>query len=190
MPLKYENIVEMKNITKEFPGVKALTDVDLDVRKGEVHALVGENGAGKSTIIKILMGVYTKTSGQIFIEGEKVDFKSPLQAQRYGLGAVYQDVNLAQHLSVAENFFMGKLPKTKLGFVDYKYMCDETKKVLDSIEVYVNPKSIIKTLSVAQQEMVSIGKILHQKSKIVIFDEPTALLTNDETEQLFRIIKR
>jgi ribose transport system ATP-binding protein len=189
MPLKYENIVEMKNITKEFPGVKALTDVDLDVRKGEVHALVGENGAGKSTIIKILMGVYTKTSGQIFIEGEKVDFKSPLQAQRYGLGAVYQDVNLAQHLSVAENFFMGKLPKTKLGFVDYKYMCDETKKVLDSIEVYVNPKSIIKTLSVAQQEMVSIGKILHQKSKIVIFDEPTALLTNDETEQLFRIIK-
>jgi len=189
MPLKYENIVEMKNITKEFPGVKALTDVDLDVHKGEVHALVGENGAGKSTIIKILMGVYTKTSGQIFIEGEKVDFKSPLQAQRYGLGAVYQDVNLAQHLSVAENFFMGKLPKTKLGFVDYKYMCDETKKVLDSIEVYVNPKSIIKTLSVAQQEMVSIGKILHQKSKIVIFDEPTALLTNDETEQLFRIIK-
>lgn len=189
MPLKYENIVEMKNITKEFPGVKALTDVALDVRKGEVHALVGENGAGKSTIIKILMGVYTKTSGQIFIEGEKVDFKSPLQAQKYGLGAVYQDVNLAQHLSVAENFFMGKLPKTKLGFIDYKYMYDETKKVLDSIEVYVNPKSIIKTLSVAQQEMVSIGKILHQKSKMVIFDEPTALLTNDETKQLFRIIR-
>lgn len=189
MPLKYKNIVEMKNITKEFPGVKALTDVDLDVRKGEVHALVGENGAGKSTIIKILMGVYTKTSGQIFIEGKKVDFKSPLQAQKYGLGAVYQDVNLAQHLSVAENFFMGKLPRTKSGFVDYKYMYDETKKVLDSIEVYVNPKAIIKTLSVAQQEMVSIGKILHQKSKIVIFDEPTALLTNDETEQLFKIIR-
>ena len=189
MPLKYENIVEMKNINKEFPGVKALSNVDLDVRKGEVHALVGENGAGKSTIIKILMGVYTKTSGEIFVEGNKVEFKTPSQAQKHGLGAVYQDVNLAQHLSVAENFFMGNLPRTKFGTIDYKRMYDETKKVLDSIEVYVNPKTIIRNLSVAQQEMVTIGKVFHQKAELVIFDEPTALLTNDETKKLFRIIQ-
>lgn len=189
MPLQYENIVEMKNISKEFPGVKALSNVDLDIRKGEVHALVGENGAGKSTIIKILMGVYTKTSGEIFIEGKQVEFKAPSQAQKYGLGAVYQDVNLAKHLSVAENFFMGNLPRTGFGTVDYKKMHEETKAVLDSIEVYVNPKTIIRNLSVAQQEMVSIGKTFHQKAKLVIFDEPTALLTNDETKQLFKIIE-
>ena len=189
MPLQYENIVEMKNISKEFPGVKALSNVDLDIRKGEVHALVGENGAGKSTIIKILMGVYTKTSGEIFIEGKQVEFKAPSQAQKYGLGAVYQDVNLAKHLSVAENFFMGNLPRTRFGTVDYKKMHEETKAVLDSIEVYVNPKTIIRNLSVAQQEMVSIGKTFHQKAKLVIFDEPTALLTNDETKQLFKIIE-
>ena len=189
MPLQYENIVEMKNISKEFPGVKALSNVDLDIRKGEVHALVGENGAGKSTIIKILMGVYTKTSGEIFIEGKQVEFKAPSQAQKYGLGAVYQDVNLAKHLSVAENFFMGNLPRTKFGTVDYKKMHEETKAVLDSIQVYVNPKTIIRNLSVAQQEMVSIGKTFHQKAKLVIFDEPTALLTNDETKQLFKIIE-
>lgn len=189
MTLQYENIVEMKNISKEFPGVKALSNVDLDIRKGEVHALVGENGAGKSTIIKILMGVYTKTSGDIFIAGKQVEFKAPSQAQKYGLGAVYQDVNLAKHLSVAENFFMGNLPRTKFGTVDYKKMYEETKKVLDSIEVHVDPKTIIRNLSVAQQEMVAIGKTFHQKAKLVIFDEPTALLTNDETKQLFKIIE-
>jgi ribose transport system ATP-binding protein len=188
VPLQYETIVEMKGITKVFPGVKALTDVDLEIKAGEVHALVGENGAGKSTIIKILMGVYPRTSGEIYLEGKKVDIKSPLQAQALGLGAVYQDVNLAQHLSVAENFFMGQLPKTRLGLIDYAKIYRETKEIMDSIEVHVDPKAILSTLSVAQQEMVAIGKILHQKAKLVIFDEPTALLTNDETEQLFKII--
>lgn len=188
MPLKNKIIVEMKKINKEFPGVKALTDVDIDIRKGEVHALVGENGAGKSTIIKILMGVYSKTSGEVFLDGNKVEFKTPFQAQQSGLGAVYQDVNLAQHLSVAENFFMGNLPKTKFGTVDYKKMYSETKEALDFIEVYVDPKTVIRNLSIAQQEMVSIGKAFHQNAKLIIFDEPTALLTNDETKQLFKII--
>lgn len=183
-------IVAMKGIVKEFPGVRALSGVDLELLPGEVHALVGENGAGKSTIIKILMGVYTKTEGEIYLNGEKKDIRSPFHAQSLGLGAVYQDVNLAQHLSVAENFFMGQLPKTKLGLVDYAKMYKETKETLDSIEVHVDPKAIIKTLSVAQQEMVAIGKIMHQKAKAVIFDEPTALLTADETEQLFGIIDR
>lgn len=188
MSLQTQNIVEMKGISKLFPGVKALSNVDLDIRAGEVHALVGENGAGKSTIIKILMGVYDKTKGEIFINGKKTDIKSPLHAQHLGLGAVYQDINLAQHLTIAENFFMGQLPTNKLGIVNYAKINSETKEILNSIEVYVDPCSIVQTLSVAQQEMVAIGKILHQKAKVVIFDEPTALLTNDETEQLFKII--
>lgn len=190
MEKKIQPLVEMKNISKEFPGVKALSEVDLEILPGEVHALVGENGAGKSTIIKILMGVYTKTSGDIYIQGEKVEIKSPLHAQSMGLGAVYQDVNLAQELSVAENFFMGKLLKNRFGIVDHKRMYEETKRILDSIEVHVNPKSIISNLSVAQQEMVAIGKIIHQNAKVVIFDEPTALLTSDETKELFKIIRK
>lgn len=183
-------IVSMKGIVKEFPGVRALSGVDLELLPGEVHALVGENGAGKSTIIKILMGVYAKTEGEIYLNGEKKDIKSPFHAQSLGLGAVYQDVNLAQHLSVAENFFMGQLPRTKFGTVDYTRMYRETKETLDSIEVHVDPKAIIRTLSVAQQEMVAIGKTMHQKAKAVIFDEPTALLTADETKQLFGIIQK
>lgn len=189
MPLLDENIVSIKNLTKDFPGVRALDDVSFDICKGEVHALVGENGAGKSTIIKILMGVYSRTSGEIFIYGESVDFKSPQQAEKYGLGAVYQDVNLAKDLTVAENFYMGHLPKNKLGLVDYKTMYKETEEILESINMHVNPRSIINELSVAQQEMIAIGKMLHIKAKLVIFDEPTALLTNEEIEELFKIIR-
>lgn len=185
----YENIVEIKKLTKDFPGVRALDNVSFDVRKGEVHALVGENGAGKSTVIKILMGVYSRTSGDIFVDGEPIDLKSPLHAEKYGLGAVYQDINLAKDLTVAENFYMGQLPKTKLGIVDYKTMYKETEKILESVNVHINPRTIISELSVAQQEMVAIGKMLHIKAKLVIFDEPTALLTNEEIEELFKIIR-
>ncbi len=184
-----KKVVEMKNISKSFPGVKALEDVSFDVRKGEVHAIVGENGAGKSTMIKILMGVHQRSAGEILIEGKSVDLKSPLKAEKNGLGAVYQDINLAKDLTVAENFYMGQLPKTKLGFVDYKTMHRETNKILESINVHVNPQSVISELSVAQQEMVVIGKVLHLKAKLVIFDEPTALLTNEEIDELFKIIR-
>lgn len=185
-----ENIIELKSINKIFPGVKALTDVNLEVKAGEVHALVGENGAGKSTLIKIIMGVYSKTSGEMYVNGKKVEIKNPIEAREHGLGAVYQDVNLAQHLSVGENFFMGKLPKTKYGLIDYKKVYEETKKTLESLEIFVDPNAIINELSIAQQEMVSIAKIIHEKANLVIFDEPTALLTNDETEQLFKIIDK
>ncbi len=181
-------IISMKGIVKQFPGVRALSGVDLDLYPGEVHALVGENGAGKSTLIKIMMGVYQKTEGQMFINGQSVVVKSPQHAQELGLGAVYQDVNLAQDLSVAENFFMGSLPHRFGGVVDYAQMYRQTKSVLDSISVHVDPKAMIRTLSVAQQEMVAIGKIVHQRVKAVVFDEPTALLTGEETEELFRII--
>jgi len=183
------HVVEMKGITKYFPGVRAVHNVDLEVRAGEVHALVGENGAGKSTMIKMLMGVHPKTEGEIFLEGKPVEIKSPLHAQSLGLGAVYQDVNLALHLSVAENLFMGQLPQSRLGMIDYGEMYRETTRIMESINVSVNPRAIVGTLSVALQEMVCIGKILRQKAKLVIFDEPTALLTTEETEQLFQIIR-
>lgn len=190
MQTQKRSIVAMKGIVKDFPGVRALSNVDLEIYPGEVHALIGENGAGKSTIIKILMGIYSKTAGEIYVEGELKEARSPIQAQSFGFGAVYQDVNLAQHLSVAENFFMGQLPTTKLGTVDYRKMNQATQEILESINVYVDPKAIIRTLSVAQQELVAIGKTIFQNAKLVIFDEPTALLTNDETEQLFKIIKQ
>lgn len=188
MQTQKQPIVAIKGLVKDFPGVRALSGVDLEVYPGEVHALIGENGAGKSTVIKILMGIYSKTAGEIYVEGELKEARSPVQAQSFGFGAVYQDVNLAQHLSVAENFFMGQLPKTKLGTVDFKKINRATKEVLESIHVHVDPKAIIRTLSVAQQEMVAIGKTIFQKAKLVIFDEPTALLTNDETQQLFQMI--
>jgi ribose transport system ATP-binding protein len=188
--MQKQPIIQMENIVKDFPGVRALSGVHLEILPGEVHALVGENGAGKSTIIKILMGVHQKTEGKIFVDGKEVEIKSPLHAQSLGLGAVYQDVNLAQHLSVAENFFMGQLPKTSLGTIDYKKMYKETTGTLESINVLVDPKAVINTLSIAQQEMVSIGKVMHQNAKVVIFDEPTALLTNEETDQLFKIIDK
>ena len=184
------NILEMHDICKHFPAVRALNNVNLEIKSGEVHALVGENGAGKSTLIKILMGVYTRTSGTIILEGKEVNIKSPIQAKAMGLGAVYQDVSLAQHLTVAENLFMGQLPKTKYGTIDYHKINSETKKILESIDVHIDPKTLIKHLSAAQQEMVSIGKMVQQNAKVVVFDEPTALLTTDETDQLFKVIKK
>lgn len=181
-------IIEMKGITKHFPGVRAVYNVDMDVEAGEVHALVGENGAGKSTIIKMLMGVHAKSEGEIFMDGKPIEIKNPLHAQSLGLGAVYQDVNLALHLSVAENLFMGQLP-TKFGVINHSKLYEDTTKIMESINVHVNPRAIVSTLSVALQEMVCIGKILLQNAKLVIFDEPTALLTTEETELLFNIIK-
>ena len=187
--MENQTIVKMTGITKLFPGVRALHKVDFDVRAGEVHALVGENGAGKSTLIKTLMGVHQKTEGEIFIENEKIDVKNPLHAQSLGLSAVYQDINFAQHLSVAENLFMGKLPRNKFGIVNHKVINKETNDIMSSIGVDVEATEIISNLTIAKQEMVAIGKVLHQKAKFVIFDEPTAQLTNEETEELFRIIK-
>lgn len=183
-----ENVlVKMEKITKIFPGVKALEDVDFDVRAGEVHALMGENGAGKSTLIKALMGVHEPSSGKIFVEGQEVQIKNPQQAKKLGLGAVYQDITLAPHLSVAENFFLGELPK-KAGLVDWKKINSETSKTLTELDIKVDPKRRIKDLPIAQQEMVTIAKIVHEKAKVIVFDEPTALLANEEVEVLFTLI--
>lgn len=185
-----KELVRMENITKVFPGVKALEDVSLKIHSGEIHALVGENGAGKSTLIKILMGVFQKTSGQIFVEGKKADISDPIISRKLGLSAVYQDVTIASHLTVAENFFLGRLPKNNLGLVRWGYMYSETQKALDQLNIKVNARSLVKNLSVAQQEMVVIAKKYFDKSKLIIFDEPTALLANEEVEELFGIIRQ
>lgn len=187
MGIEQKEVVRMENIVKEFPGVKALKGVNFDLKSGEVHALVGENGAGKSTLIKILMGVYLATSGDIYLEGKKAKYKNPQQAKAAGLGAVYQDISLAQHLSVAENFFLGNLPK-KGGFVDWGTINRLTSETLNDLGINVDPRIRVKDLTVGQQEMVTIAKIVHQKAKVIVFDEPTALLANEEVELLFRLI--
>ncbi len=182
-------IVRMEHVCKTFPGVRALDDMSIAVHEGEVHALVGENGAGKSTLIKVLMGVFPMSSGSIYVEGNLVDIRNPIDAQHLGLGAVYQDVTIARDLTVGENFFLGRLLKTPLGLVDWKKMFVETQKVLDELNIRVSSSSLVKTLSVANQEMVLIAKKYFEHSKLIIFDEPTALLSNEEVSELFSIIR-
>lgn len=182
-------LVRLENIEKEFPGVKALKGVKFDVRAGEVHALVGENGAGKSTLIKILMGVYPATAGKIYLDDMEATYKNPYQAKMSGLGAVYQDITLAPHLSVAENFFLGELPK-KMGMVDWKTVYKVTRQTLSDFNININPKTRVKDLTVGQQEMVTIAKTVHQKANVIVFDEPTALLANEEVSLLFEMISK
>lgn len=189
MGIEKKALIRMENIEKEFPGVKALKGVSFDVRAGEVHALVGENGAGKSTLIKILMGVYSATSGKIYIDDTEATYKNPYQAKMCGLGAVYQDITLAPHLTVAENFFLGSLP-TKMGLVDWKTVNSVTQQTLSDLNININPKTIVKDLTVGQQEMVTIAKTVHQKANVIVFDEPTALLANEEVSLLFELIKK
>ena len=136
-------IVSMTDIHKSFPGVRALKGVSLSVKAGEVHGLVGENGAGKSTLIKILMGAYTKDAGAITIDGKEVEIHNPVQAKAYGLAAVYQDVMLARHLSVGENFFLGKLPRTHLGLIDWKKVHQVTRKTLKDLDLSIDPRMLV-----------------------------------------------
>ncbi|MDD3028292.1 MAG: sugar ABC transporter ATP-binding protein [Erysipelotrichaceae bacterium] len=182
--------LEMRGISKQFPGVKALDKVDLSVFPGEVHALVGENGAGKSTIIKIIMGVYQKDEGSVLLDGRETDIPNVIEAGKMGLAAVYQDLTLAHDLSIGENFFMGQFPRKKNGLIDWDYVFTKTEETLKTLNVDVNPKLKITELSPAMQEMVAIAKTVHKKAKLIIFDEPTALLSNEEVEILFDIIRK
>lgn len=180
-------LVKLVDIKKEFPGVKALKGVSLEILPGEVHGLVGENGAGKSTLIKIMMGAHTATSGEIYIDGERQHIHNPQQAKALGLGAVYQDVTLAPHLTVAENFFLGCQPR-KGGLVDWKTMYRSVQKTLDELNIRVSAKARINELTIGQQEMVTIAKVVYQNAKVIVFDEPTALLANEEVQLLFNMI--
>lgn len=183
-----EYLLEMQHITKEFPGVKALDDVHLLIKPGTVHSLMGENGAGKSTLMKCLFGIYLKDSGTILLEDREVDFRSPRQALDSGVAMVHQELNQVHTRSVMENIWLGRFPKTKLGTVDHKEMYRRTKEIFNDLEISVDPKAIIRTLSVSQRQMVEIAKAVSFHSKIIVFDEPTSSLAETEVEQLFGII--
>ena len=185
-------ILKIDNIVKTYPGVRALKGISTTIKKGEVRALVGENGAGKSTLIKCIMGVEEPTEGrvQINVNGEFCSAKSVLDAAKLGMYANYQHVNIAKDLTVAENYYLGHLPKNNLGIVDWKKLNAESQKIIDKFNLAINPQDVISQLPVAMQAMITISKIsVNQNIRLVIFDEPTALLENDKVQTLFHYIK-
>ena len=182
-----EFLLEMKNISKSFPGVKALDDVSLFVRPGSIHSLMGENGAGKSTLMKCLFGIYTEDSGTIFLDGVQVRFTNPRQAMESGVAMVHQELNQVHTRSVMENIWLGRFPMGPTG-VNHKKMYQETLAIFEQLNIDINPRAIISSLSVSQRQMVEIAKAVSHNSKIIVFDEPTSSLTENEVEHLFRII--
>lgn len=183
-------LVSMQGIEKYFPGVHALKNVSLELRKGEVLALLGENGAGKSTLMKILTGVYNKDEGQIFFEGKEVQIDNPKAAQELGISIIHQEFNLLPHLTVAQNIFIGREPRTKIrGVLNEKELNRKAQIILDDLNLSMSPKTRVAELSVAEQQMVEIAKALSVQCKVLIMDEPTAALTESEVEELFRVIK-
>ena len=183
-------LLEMKDITKTFPGVHALDHFSFNLCAGEVHALVGENGAGKSTLMKILYGVYAPDEGEIFIEGQKVAIKSPSEALQLGIGEVFQELNVCMQMDVTNNIFIGNL-KTKKHLVDDKTLRKEAEKILqDTVGLYVDPTLPVRSLSIAEQQMVEIAKVISRGGKVIVFDEPTTSLTKEETNHLYKIIEK
>ncbi len=184
-----QHILELRGITKAFPGVVALNGVDLDIRQGEVHALLGENGAGKSSLIKVLCGIYLPDHGEMRYAGAPYAPQTPHHAIQAGIRVVYQEFNLLSYLSVAENIFFESLPR-KAGFVDFKTLYREAERLLDMVGLDISPKTPVELLGIAQMQLIEIAKALTGQSKILILDEPTATLTSKEIETLFTIIKR
>jgi ribose transport system ATP-binding protein len=180
--------LRMENICKVFPGVTALDNVNFELRKGEVHILLGENGAGKSTLVKILSGAYRKSSGKIFLEDREVELGDPAQSQKLGIGIIYQEFNLIAQLSVAENIFLGRETIRKSGLIDRKKMISAAQKILDELAVPIKATSLIDTLGVAEQQMVEVAKALSLQARILIMDEPTSALTENEIKALFQTI--
>lgn len=181
--------VELKNITKVFPGVIALDNVSLTLESGQIHGLIGENGAGKSTLIKILSGVYTPEKGEIYIEGKMVNFSNPLEAKRLGVSCVHQELNIVKDLSITDNLFLGEYIKTKSGLLDYKYMHTKAAEIMREMGQDIEPTTLCGQLGVGQQQMVEIGKAILGDAKVIIFDEPTSSLGEQESQLLFDIIR-
>ncbi|MGM0368185.1 MAG: sugar ABC transporter ATP-binding protein [Actinomycetota bacterium] len=183
-------ILKMENITKTFPGVVALNNVSIDLRKAEVLGILGENGAGKSTLIKVLAGNYIKDSGTITIEDKETEFKSTGEAMGAGIRVIYQELNTMENLSVAENIFLGEQEtKSAFNIIDWKKMYKKSKKILEQLNVDVNPNCIMEDLSVSEKQVVEIAKAISKKAKILVMDEPTAALSEEDKESLFKIIK-
>ncbi len=186
---KYEYALEMVGITKEFPGVKALDNVQLKIRPHSVHALMGENGAGKSTLMKCLFGIYNKDTGKIYLDGQEVSFKNSKEALEYGVAMVHQELNQVKQRNVMDNIWLGRYP-IKYGFIDEEKMYKDTKKIFEELDIDIDPRIKVEKLSVSQMQMLEIAKAVSYKSKVLILDEPTSSLTENEVNHLFRIIRK
>lgn len=184
-------VLKMRDITKNFTGVRALSHVDFTLRKGEIHALMGENGAGKSTLIKVLTGVHEFESGEIHMEGTSTAIinHSPQEAQANGISTVYQEVNLCPNLTVAENLFIGREPR-RMGMIDWKQMNERSGKLLESLDIHVPPTQMLEECSLAIQQMIAIARAVDMKCRVLILDEPTSSLDDDEVEKLFVLMRR
>ena len=183
-----EVLLQMTNISKEFPGVKALDNVSLTVKRGTVHALMGENGAGKSTLMKCLFGMYSKDGGKIELEGKEINFKNSKEALDNGVAMVHQELNQALKRSVMDNIWLGRYPKIGGIMVNEKKIYQDTLDIFKELGIDVDPKRIMSTMPVSQRQMVEIAKAVSFNSKIIVFDEPTSSLTEEEVEHLFKII--
>lgn len=182
-------ILTLKNITKEFPGVKALDDVTINIERGTIHGLVGENGAGKSTLIKVLAGIYRPNKGEIILDGKPCRFNSPIEARRAGISVVHQEIKLAEPLSVAENMFLGNV-QLKNGLVDWKGMRRRAREIVEDLGMDIDINAQVSSLTVAKKQIVEIMHAINNNSRILIMDEPSAVLTDRELEVMFRIVKQ
>jgi ABC-type sugar transport system ATPase subunit len=181
---------ELRDISKSFPGVRALDGVGFDLKPGEVHALLGENGAGKSTLVKIICGVYRPDAGEIRLDGAPVAISDPTHAQALGISPVHQELHLETYLTVAENIFLGRQPTGRFGLIDYRRMNREASKLLARLGVPLDPEAAVGSLSVAQRQIIAIARAISTTARIIIFDEPTSSLTERETNLLFQTIER
>ena len=187
--MEQDILLQMVDISKSFPGVKALDKVSLNVHRGTVHALMGENGAGKSTLMKCLFGIYAKDDGHIYLEGKEIDFKNSREALDNGVAMVHQELNQALKRSVMDNIWLGRYPTVLGGLaVNEKKMYEDTMKVFEELDIHVDPHRIMSTMPVSQRQMVEIAKAVSYNSKVIVFDEPTSSLTEEEVEHLFKII--
>jgi ribose transport system ATP-binding protein len=183
-------ILRLKNISKEFPGVVALNRISLEIAKGEVHVLLGENGAGKSTLVKILSGAYKKDVGQIFIEGNNIEIKNPKHSQELGIGVIYQELNLIPHLTVAENIFLGREYTFLSGILNNRQISIAAQNIFSELNVEIDSNILTSELGIAEQQIVEIARALSLDSKLLIMDEPTSALTENEVDKLFNTIKK
>ena len=188
VPTSADALISARGLSKAFNGVRALEDVQFDLRPGEVHVLMGENGAGKSTLMKILTGIYRRDAGEILLDGTPVDFTSPRQAQAAGISIVHQELNLMNHLTAAQNIFIGREPR-RGWLLDENRLNAQAAALFARIKLALDPRTVVGTLTVARQQMIEIAKALSHEARVLIMDEPTAALNREEVEDLFRVVR-
>jgi ribose transport system ATP-binding protein len=189
MEMASTTLLELRGIRKTYPGVVALDDVDLELRSGEVHIVLGENGAGKSTLVKILSGACQRSAGEIFLNGQEIDIRNPRHAQDLGISVIYQELNLVPCLSAADNIFLGREPALLLGVLDQTAINDSARNLLQSLGLSIDPLTPVRELGIAEQQMIEVAKALSAEASIIIMDEPTSALTENEIRQLFATIR-